>query len=245
MLRRRIIHIDEERCDGCGICADACHEGAIEIIGGKAKLVRDSYCDGLGDCIGPCPRDAISIEEREAEEYDAEAVRRRMLEGEKVDTGGAGCATAGCPGAAPRAMDPPLGEVGSEKGSPVASRLSSWPVQIALVPPNAPFLREADLLLTADCVPFALPDLHERFMRGRVTLVGCPKLDDAGAHVRKLAAIFEEAQPSSVTVLRMEVPCCGGLTGMARMAIEKDAPHIPLEVHTVGVRGGVSTERLQ
>ena len=244
-MRRRVIHIDEERCDACGICADACHEGAIEIIDGKAKLVRDSYCDGLGDCIGPCPRDAISIEEREAEEYDAEAVRRRMLEREKRGTGGAGCATAGCPGAAPRAMDPPREPVSSKKGAPVESRLASWPVQIALVPPNAPFLRGADLLLTADCVPFALPDLHERFMRGRVTLVGCPRLDYAGAHVRKLAEIIAEAQSSSVTVLRMEVPCCGGLTRMAQMAMKETAPHIPLEVHTVGVRGGLSTEQLQ
>ncbi|MBD3278120.1 MAG: 4Fe-4S ferredoxin [Candidatus Aegiribacteria sp.] len=244
-MKRKIIHIDEERCDGCGICADACHEGAIEIINGKAKLVRDSYCDGLGDCIGPCPRDAISIEEREAEEYDAEAVRRRMLEKENRATGEAGCATQGCPGAAPRTMDPPLNGEIPEKGAPVESHLSSWPVQIALIPPNAPFLRGANLMLTADCVPFALPDIHERFMRGRVTLVGCPKLDDAGAHMQKLAAIFEEAEPKSVTVLRMEVPCCGGLTRMAQMAIKETSLNIPLVVHTVGVRGGVSTERLQ
>ena len=237
MVRRRIIHIDEERCDGCGICVEACHEGAIEIVDGKARLVSDSYCDGLGDCIGPCPQDAITIEERETAPFDPKAVQTRQA-------ALGGCPGGGCPGAAAMTLE---GEKRASAGSSgsAASELSTWPVQIALIPPNAPFLRGADLLLTADCVPFALPDLHERFMRGRVTLVGCPKLDDAGAHVRKLAAIIAEAQPSSVTVLRMEVPCCGGLTRMARMAMEETAPHIPLEVHTVGVRGGVSTERLQ
>ena len=207
--------------------------------------MRDSYCDGLGDCIGPCPRDAISIEEREAEEYDAEAVRRRMQDRKIRAMDGVGCAAPGCPGAAPRAMDQPRDGGSQEKGAPVESRLSSWPVQIALIPPNAPFLRGADLLLTADCVPFALPDLHERFMSGRVTLVGCPKLDDAGAHMRKLSAIFQEAEPTSVTVLRMEVPCCGGLTRIVQMAMKETGLNIPLNVHTVGVRGGVSTERLQ
>ncbi len=235
-MRRRVIRIDEELCDGCGICAEACHEGAIEIIDGKARLVSDSYCDGLGDCIGPCPQDAITIVEREAEEYDPEAVKARM----QAQSGRPG---GGCPGAAARSLDDSGPQSAPAAGG--ASQLSSWPVQISLVPPGAPFLRGADILLAADCAPFALPDFHQRFLKGRVALVGCPKLDEAGAHLRKLAAIFAEARPSSVTVLRMEVPCCGGLARMAQMALEEAAPQVPLVVHTVGLRGGVSRKRLQ
>ena len=243
-MRRKIIHINEELCDGCGVCAEACHEGAIEIVDGKAKLVKESYCDGLGDCIGPCPRNTITIEEREAEEYDAEAVKEHLETKSEKRVGG-GCPPSGCPGTAMRSLETGIRREGDTDVTDSRSELASWPVQISLVPPNAPFLKGADLLLVADCVPFALPSMHQRFMRGRVTLVGCPKLDDADAHVRKLAAIFSGSPPRTITVLRMEVPCCGGLVRLVQMAMELAGVVAPLEVHTVGVRGDVTSEVTQ
>jgi len=227
-LRRRIICIDEEKCDGCGICAEACHEGAIAIVDGKARLVKESYCDGLGDCIGPCPRDAISIEERDAEEYDAEAVGEHLA--------GMAGSPSGCPGACPEVIEGPSGGA-AENMETRPSRLSAWPVQITLVPPNAPFLKKADLLLAADCVPFAYADFHERFVRGRTVLVGCPKLDDAEYYLQKLEEIFRLNSPSSVTVVYMEVPCCGGLPRLARMAAEASGRIIPMRLVRIGIRG--------
>jgi Pyruvate/2-oxoacid:ferredoxin oxidoreductase delta subunit len=259
---RKIVRIDEERCDGCGACVPSCAEGAIRVIDGKARLVAEVYCDGLGACLGECPRGAISIEERAADDFDPAAVERHLA---GLRANGEPSAAAGprdvpapgghaCPGSAPRTL--PLARLGGCPGSaprvvdacpapapspdqPEGSGLSSWPVQLALVPPAAPFLAGADLLVCADCVPFAVPDFHRRYLAGRAVLVACPKLDDLAAHREKLAAIVAHARPPSVTVLRMEVPCCGGLARAAIDAVLAEAPDLPLEVHTVGIRGGI------
>lgn len=203
---RKIVRIDEERCDGCGLCVPSCAEGAIRVIDGKARLVAEIYCDGLGACLGTCPRDAIAIEERVAEDFDPAAVERHLAGG---------------------------------------SCLSTWPVQLALVPPTAPFLAGADLLICADCVPFAVPDFHRRYLKGRAVLVGCPKLDNPGAYQEKLREIIGAARPASVVVLRMEVPCCGGIARAAIDAVSQaEHPNIPLEVQTVGIHGGVRRDVL-
>ena len=195
MAVRKIIEIDEEKCDGCGLCAQACHEGAIQIVGGKAKLVSESYCDGLGDCLGECPRGAITILEREAAPFDA----------------------------APGGDRPP--------------QLRQWPVQLMLVPPGAPFLKGADLLVTADCVPFATADYHHRYLAGKATVVGCPKLDDIQHYYEKLKEMFREARPRSITVLRMEVPCCGGIAKAVERARNETVSDTDLQVITIGIRG--------
>lgn len=229
-IRRRIIRIDEEKCDGCGICADACHEGAIAIVDGKARLVKESYCDGLGDCIGPCPRDAISMVERDAEEYDERAVMEHL-------SGGGGC-PGSCPGSVPLRMSPDA-ESSDSAGSDRPSMLTTWPVQITLVPPGAPFLNGARLLISADCVPFAFAGFHERFVRGRVALVGCPKLDNREYYVDKLTDIFRSNRIDSLTVVYMEVPCCGALPRLVSEALKASGRNIPLETVKVGIRGEV------
>jgi len=240
VLQRSIIRIDEEKCDGCGICANACHEGAIQIIDGKAKLVKESYCDGLGDCIGPCPRDAITIEVRDAEEYDEEAVKVHMKLMAMQTAGDApGCPS--CPGSAIRAMEPPVSEPASDATTP--SMLTHWPVQIMLVPPTAPFLQGADLLVAADCVPFAYPDFHSTFIRGRTVLVGCPKLDDAAHYLEKFTAMFRMSDIKSVTVTYMEVPCCGGLIGLINRAIAASGKNIPLRLVKIGIGGDILEDK--
>jgi ferredoxin len=240
---RKIIEIDEEKCDGCGICVDACHEGAIQMINGKAKLVSDIYCDGLGDCVGECPQDAITIIEREAENYDEDAVQENMkrlsqVRGQtEIPIGG------GCPGSAMRSFaqsgPAPIEDTG-EEAEP--SALSHWPVQIKLVPPMAPFLQGRDLLICADCVPFAMPDFHKRYLAGRAVLVGCPKLDDLAFYHEKLKAIFSQAKPASVTVLKMEVPCCTSIASVAEAAAGEVNPDLEVDVVTVGIQGTVRRE---
>ena len=202
---RKIIHIDEEQCNGCGICAEACHEGAIEMIDGKAKLVRENFCDGFGDCLPACPTGAITFEEREAPEYDEAAVKvhQRMQDDVK----------------------------------PV-SRLAQWPCQIKLVPIQAPFFDGAKLLIAADCTAFAYADLHEEFMKGRVTIIGCPKLDDID-YTEKLTAIIRSNNIQSVTIIRMEVPCCGGLQRAAENALKASGKFIPWQVVTISRDGEV------
>ena len=202
---RKIIHIDEEKCNGCGICAEACHEGAIEMIDGKAKLVRENFCDGFGDCLPACPTGAITFEEREAPEYDEAAVKvhQRMQDDVK----------------------------------PV-SRLAQWPCQIKLVPIQAPFFDGAKLLIAADCTAFAYADLHEEFMKGRVTIIGCPKLDDID-YTEKLTAIIRSNNIQSVTIIRMEVPCCGGLQRAAENALKASGKFIPWQVVTISRDGEV------
>jgi len=230
--KRPIIHIDEEKCTGCGLCVPACEEGAIAVIDGKARLVKEIFCDGLGACLGDCPTGALTIVEREADEFDADAVAAALAP--PVAHHG----HAGCPGSALRTMDRP-----AARPAPVdddaASALGHWPVQLMLVPPAAPFLRHADVLLCADCVPFALPNFHERYLRNRAVLVACPKLDDLAYYRQKLAEILATADPARVTVLRMVVPCCGGLSQALLDAREATGWSGTLEVHTVGIEGQV------
>lgn len=240
---RNIITIDEEKCDGCGLCAEACHEGAIEIIDGKARLVSDEYCDGLGDCIGECPQDAITIEKREAVPFSEEAVARRQadLAGDTEEQACGAALPCGCPGSMARSLEAAPCSTPTQRppcAAPIA-QLGNWPVQLHLVPPLAPYLDGADLLIAADCTAFASPDFHERFLAGRVCLVGCPKLDDTSPYVAKLAAIFAAKNISSVEVVRMEVPCCGGIVNMVEQALEASGPQVPLTVTTLGVHGDI------
>ena len=224
---RRIIHIDEDKCTGCGACAEACHEGAIAMVNGKAHLMREDYCDGLGDCLPACPAGAITFEEREAPAYDAAAVSAA-----KAAKGRAG---AGCPGSAARAIggqDAP----GGLSGQP--SQLRQWPVQIKLVPPTAPWFDGADVLVAADCTAYAYAGFHQDFIRGRVCLVGCPKLDNVD-YAQKLEAILTENDIRSITVVRMEVPCCGGLEFAVRRALENSGKAVPCRVVTLSVDGRI------
>lgn len=220
---RRIIQIDEAKCNGCGACARACHEGAIAMVGGKAKLMRDDYCDGLGDCLPACPANAIRFVEREAAPYDEAAVQAAKRAG-------------GCSGSAAKTIS-------AEAES--ASCLGNWPVQIQLAPIRAPYFDGAQLLVAADCTAYAFGNFHERFMRGRAVLIGCPKLDGVN-YAEKLSAILASNEIQSVTLTRMQVPCCGGLERMLRAAIENSGRHLALEVVTIAMDGGVlSTERAQ
>ena len=221
-MLRKIIHIDEEKCNGCGACAAACHEGAIEMVDGKARLMRENFCDGLGDCLPACPAGAITFTEREAPEYDAAAVR---------DSKGGGCPGAAVHQMAARAPAPPSG------AAPV-SRLGQWPCQIKLVPVHAPFFDGAKLLIAADCTAYAYAAMHETFLRGRVTLIGCPKLD-AVDYSEKLTAILRDNNIQSVTVVRMEVPCCGGLQWAAENALKESGKFIPWQVVTISVDGQI------
>ncbi|MGI5860531.1 MAG: ATP-binding protein [Myxococcales bacterium] len=267
-MLRKIIRIDESKCDGCGACVPACKEGALQVIDGKARLVSDVYCDGLGACLGDCPRGAIEIIEREAPAFDLEAAERHVaqLQAKKqAPAAHGGCpgsahrtlATApasgphahhaggGCPGSAHRMLNA-AGKPARPGPSTAAgpSQLGHWPVQLQLVSPRAPFLQGADLLVCADCVPFAVPDFHQRYLAGRAVVVGCPKLDDIEHYREKLAAIVYHAQPKSLTVLRMEVPCCGGIAQALVAARDVAAPELPVELHTIGVDGSISVQKL-
>ena len=224
---RKIITIDEEKCNGCGLCADACHEGAIGIVNGKAKLLREDYCDGLGDCLPSCPMKAISFEEREAPAYNEAAV----LAAKKAKEAPMPC---GCPGSACQSIrhSAPAGDVY------VPSELTNFPVQIKLVPPNAPYFDGADLLIAADCTAYAYGNFHQDFMRGKVTLIGCPKLD-AVDYSEKLTQIFKYNNIRSITVSRMTVPCCGGLSHAVKTALENSGKKIPLNIVTISPDGRV------
>ena len=241
-MRRKIIEIDEEKCDGCGQCVVACEEGALEVIDGKARVVNEVFCDGLGACIGECPQGALTIKEREAPEFNPVAVEQHLAQTETREQ--ATPTPRGCLGSAVRQLQRDVAAVEVSDEMP-PSRLGHWPVQLMLVPPGAPFLKGADIVVCADCVPFAVPDFHARYLDGKAVLVGCPKLDDLEFYKRKLKEIIAEAQPASLTVLRMEVPCCGGLAHAAVQARDAALPEMPLEVHTIGIRGGVTREVLQ
>ena len=231
---RKIITIDEEKCNGCGACAAACHEGAIGMVNGKARLLREDYCDGLGDCLPACPTGAITFEEREAPAYDHAAV----LASKAAKEAQAGPLPCGCPGSMSRAI---RREAACPSGAPEAaapSELRQWPVQIKLVPVKAPWLDGADLLIAADCTAYAYGAFHRDFIRGRVVLVGCPKLDE-GDYTEKLSAILAQNDIRSVTVARMEVPCCGGIQQAALRAVQHSGKRIPLRVVTLKTNGEV------
>jgi len=245
MQTRKIVQIDEGKCDGCGQCVPSCAEGAIRIIEGKARLVADVYCDGLGACLGRCPRDAISIIEREAPPFDERAAHEHVAKLRERET--LRSAASGCPGAAVKSLrlnvlssTGPAARFAAGGGSAAdsgSSRLANWPLQLQLVPPNAPFLHDADVLLVADCVPVAHPDFHRRFLDGRPVLMGCPKLDHAAAHVPKLAQIIRASSLRSITVLHMEVPCCTGLVQIAEAAVAQAGGGVPIHDVTVGIDG--------
>ena len=235
---RKIIHIDEDKCNGCGLCATACHEGAIDIIDGKAKLVRENFCDGFGDCLPGCPTGAITFEEREAPAYDEAAVqeskKKKELQ-EKMKHLHEG----GCPGSRMRMLEQP-GEVGSNIAEPMrqAPQLRNWPVQIKLVPVEAPWFNGARLLIAADCTAYARADFHQRFMRGRITLIGCPKLDE-GDYAEKLTEILRRNDIRELTIVRMDVPCCGGMQRAAETALRQSGKFIPWQVVTLGRDGNI------
>ena len=239
-MKRRIIQIDETKCNGCGACAAACHEGAIAMVDGKAHLMRDDYCDGLGDCLPTCPTGAITFVEREAAPYDEAAVLAAKQR--KAQAGG------GCPGSAPHALHTgcpgsrarTLAGGGEEPALPTAapSRLRQWPVQIKLVPIEAPFFDGAKLLIAADCTAYAYAAFHERFIRGHITLVGCPKLDSVD-YSEKLTEILRRNDIREVTVVRMEVPCCGGLEQAAKRALQASGKFLPWQVVTISTDGRI------
>ena len=228
---RRIINIDKEKCNGCGLCADACHEGAIGIVDGKATLLREDYCDGLGDCLPTCPTGAITFEEREAPAYDEAAV----LAAKKAKESTLPC---GCPGTECRTTDPAAPAADTE----APSQLQNFPVQIKLLPVNAPFFNGADLLIAADCTAYACGSFHSKFMRGRITMIGCPKLD-AVDYSEKLTEIFANNDIRTITLTRMTVPCCGGLVHAVKTAIEQSGKSIPLRGVTVSPDGQLMEER--
>ncbi len=225
---RRIIRIDEDRCTGCGLCVSACHEGAIGMVEGKAKLLREDYCDGLGDCLPACPVDAISFEKREAPAYNEAAVL--AAKAQKCDA-----LPCGCPGTHAKAIQR---EEAAPAKAKAVSRLSQWPVQIKLAPVNAPYFNGAELLIAADCTAYAYGNIHEEFIRGRITLIGCPKLDDVD-YAEKLTQIISGSDIRSVTVLRMEVPCCGGIENAVKRAVQASGKHLPMQVVTISTDGRI------
>ncbi len=235
---RKIIQINQEKCNGCGLCAQACHEGAIGMVDGKAKLLREDYCDGLGDCLPACPTGAITFEMREAPAYNQQAVQAAQLakkaEAEKASL------PCGCPGSQSKTI---VREAASVSGSqpPISSQLRQWPVQIKLVPVKAPYFDGANLLIAADCTAYAYGDFHNRFIQNHITLIGCPKLDE-GDYTQKLTEIIRQNDIRSVTIVRMEVPCCGGIQMAAQNALKASGKFIPWQVVVVGTDGTIISQ---
>ena len=241
MTLRNIVKIDEEKCNGCGLCAKACAEGAIKIINGKAKLISETYCDGLGACIGHCPQGAITIEKREAAGFDEKATKAHLAEQKKVrsETGFV------CPGTMPRMLQKKK-DVEIAGITAIPSQLSHWPIQLMLVPPGAPYFADADLVLAADCVAFAVGDFHSRFLKEHSIVIGCPKLDDAKFYIEKLASILQANKLKSLTVVHMEVPCCFGLTQIVKDAIVRSGSKMAFKDVTVDLHGNISrTETIE
>jgi NAD-dependent dihydropyrimidine dehydrogenase PreA subunit len=232
-MKRNIIHIDEDKCNGCGLCVPACAEGAIQIIDGKARLAADNLCDGLGACLGHCPQDAIHVEEREADEFDEAAVEKNIAK--TVDAKPAH-GHGGCPSARLMSFEKPQ-SAPVAANAPQASAIGNWPVQLKLIPVSAPFLKGADLLLAADCAPFAYADFHRDLLTGKVLLIGCPKLDDVEEYKQKLTAILAQNDVKSLTVAYMEVPCCTGLVALAKQALAASGADIELQTVCIGIRG--------
>jgi NAD-dependent dihydropyrimidine dehydrogenase PreA subunit len=250
---RKIVKIDENLCDGCGACVPSCAEGAIRIIDGKARLVADNLCDGLGNCLGTCPKGAIAVEERPAAEFDESAVEARKATEAAAGTDEAFAEAAetpaepmacGCPGTMMRKLNPHPEATGAEPASPAgpaSSRLGQWPVQLALLPTGGDLWNGADVLLSADCAAYAMGDFHARLLAGRALAVACPKLDDTEPYVAKLARVFAGNDIRSITIARMEVPCCGGLEAVVRQALDRAGKDIPLTVVVVGVEGEIQS----
>jgi len=238
--RRNIVEIDASLCDGCGQCVLACAEGAIAVVDGKARVVADSYCDGLGACLAECPRGALRIVQREADEFDEQAVHTHVQQQKQGQEAEKPCHQ--CPSARIRQFTPRQQAVSNQPG-PSRSELSTWPVQLKLVAPDAPFLENADMLVAADCTAFAYPDVHRDFFKGRVLLCGCPKLDDQEAYVQKFTSIFRRNTIRSVTVLIMEVPCCGGMPTIIQKAMDAASAKVPMAIVTIGIEGGIIQRR--
>jgi Fe-S-cluster-containing hydrogenase component 2 len=237
MATRNIVKIDEERCNGCGLCVNACAEGAIKIVDGKAKLISEVYCDGLGACIGHCPEDAITVETREAAEFDEEATKKHLDEQQQARTQ----ADLVCPGLMAQQLKNNTGAPENHPVQAVQSQLRHWPVQLKLLSPNAPCFQNADLLLVADCVPFAMGDFHNMLLKDHSVAVGCPKLDNAEFYIEKFAEILKANKLKSLTVVHMEVPCCFGLTRIAKEAIARSGVSMCFEDVTIDLHGKVST----
>jgi len=239
-VTRKIIEIDEELCDGCGNCVPSCAEGALEVVDGKAKIVADLYCDGLGACLGECPTGALRIIERKADEFDEEAVEEHLAEHAREEKPAEMPMACGCPSSHIQSFAPHQSPHRTGDATPrqrTDSALAHWPVQIHLVPPTAPFLKGADLLVAADCTPVAYPDFHRDFLEGKAVMVGCPKFDDAEAYIEKFAAIFKTADIKSITVVVMEVPCCQGLPVIVERGMAASGKKIPLEKIVISARG--------
>lgn len=235
---RRIIEINEDKCNGCGLCAQACHEDAIGMVDGKAKLLRDDYCDGLGDCLPNCPTGAISFVEREAAAYDREAVEANMKKKAELAAKEEKPVFHGCPGTRMQTMNHKKEEAKETQNVEISSQLSQWPVQIKLVPVNAPYFKDANLLIAADCTAYAYANFHQEFMKNKITLIGCPKLDE-GDYSEKLTQIIKNNDIKSVAIVRMEVPCCGGLENAAKKAIQDSGKFLPWQVHTISIDGKI------
>ena len=240
---RKIIEIDEERCDGCGQCVPDCAEGALKVIDGKVKVLADMYCDGLGACLEACPVDALKIVEREADEFDEEAVEELLKtmkdKQEKAPAAATASGPAGLKMETPcQAANKPRFDLAPEKSG---SSLTHWPVQIRLVPAQAPFLQNADLLVAADCVPVAYPNFHRDLLAGRAIMMGCPKFDDANGYVQKFIEVFQKAKPKSIKLAIMEVPCCGGMRMIVKEALKQAGMDIPLEEVVVTARGEIKS----
>ncbi|MFU8795997.1 MAG: ATP-binding protein [Dehalococcoidia bacterium] len=254
--KRKMIRIDEEKCDGCGLCIPACPEGALRIIDGKAKLVKESFCDGLGACMGDCPQGALTVEDREVDEYDEEGVIAHIRENspellekhmahlkahaDELPQHHSHAGISSCPSARMLQWDKKEGDTPATET--VKSELSQWPIQLHLVPPHALYFRNADLVLVGDCVPFAYGDFHRGFLKGKAVAIGCPKLDDLNAYIDKVAEILRVADVKSLKVVHMEVPCCHGLVHIAQEAIRKAGKDIPLGTVKVGIKGEVETD---
>ena len=238
-MKRRIVEIDEAKCNGCGACANACHEGAIAMVNGKAHLMRDDYCDGFGDCLPHCPTGAITFVEREAVPYNEAAVQAaKQHKAAHACPGSAPRTFGGCPGSMAQALRPAVAQAVSAPQDGAVSHLAQWPVQIKLVPVEAPWFNGARLLIAADCTAYARADFHQRFMRGRITLIGCPKLDE-GDYAEKLTEILRRNDIRELTIVRMDVPCCGGMQRAAETALRQSGKFIPWQVVTLGRDGNI------
>ncbi len=242
MATRKIIQIDETKCNGCGLCVPSCAEGALKIIDGKARLVKDQYCDGLGACLGECPQGALQVIERDAPDFDEQAVQEHLAQPDKAKANQP-VQHAGCPGSRMMVLREetvrPAEDVPQSGG--LRPELRQWPIELELVPVNAPYFKEADLLVAADCVPFAYPDFHRRFLRGRSLVIGCPKLDDTQMYLQKLTEIFRQNALNSVTVVHMEVPCCFGMVHLVKEALQLSGAKIPFYETTITLNGEIKS----